>query len=195
MAAHPSVLSTSNGNDFLAEIYRRYWPGLCRHLHANFGNGPPSPEDIAQSAFSNLAELDDPQIMRDPRAFLYRTARNIALRQHQREGIGRRISGLASAALEETADEINPERILIAKERCELLDGALHAMPAERRRMLILNRLHGLSYAEISRRTGVSQTHVKRLVAHALTDCKQALDSRDSPFKDTTPRASRGKSA
>lgn len=164
-------LGTAEGP--LAELYRLYWPGLCRYLRSVFGNGPPTPDDIAQMAFSNLMGLATLDHVRDPRAFLYRTARNIAIRQHEREGLARRIGRAQGSA---GTDEIDPERILIAEERYELLNQALMRMPPERRRLLLLNRLHGLSYAEIARRTGISQTHVKRLVAQALFDCKHRLN-------------------
>jgi DNA-directed RNA polymerase specialized sigma24 family protein len=38
-----------------------------------------------------------------------------------------------------------------------------------------MNRLQELSFAEIARRTGISQTQVKRLVADAIVQCSAAL--------------------
>lgn len=160
----------------LREIYQRYWPDLCRYINRTFGKGPPEPEDIVQAAFSNFAALEDRQAVRNPRALLYCIARNIAIRQHQREAIFVRTDGEEETGREaQIPDEMDPERVLLGRERFALLDEALARMPQERRKALIMNRLHGLSFAEISRRTGISQTQVKRLVAWALTDCKRAL--------------------
>lgn len=159
----------------LRDIYRRYRSDLCRYISRAFGNGPPEPEDIVQAAFYNFAALENPQAVRNPRALLYCIARNIAIRQHQREAIFVRDGAEQAHVDAENSDEIDPERVLMSEERAALLNEALTKMPEQRRKVLILNRLHGLSYAEISRRTGISQTQVKRLVAWALTDCKRAL--------------------
>jgi len=48
-------------------------------------------------------------------------------------------------------------------------------MPVKRRRMLVLNRFDGLTYAEISRQSGLSQSAVKKHVMKALTDFNKAL--------------------
>jgi RNA polymerase sigma-70 factor (ECF subfamily) len=45
--------------------------------------------------------------------------------------------------------------------------------------MLIMNRIHGLSYAEIARQKGCSQTLVKTVVARALVACERALREAD----------------
>ncbi|MEM7191050.1 MAG: sigma-70 region 4 domain-containing protein, partial [Pseudomonadota bacterium] len=51
----------------------------------------------------------------------------------------------------------------------------LEAMPAKRRRILILARVEGLSFAEIARRTGLSPTAVKKHAARAMVDLDAAL--------------------
>ncbi len=63
----------------LKQLYERYWSDLCRHIRATFGAGPPDPQDVAQSAFARFLSIDDRQAVENPRAFLYTTARNIAL--------------------------------------------------------------------------------------------------------------------
>ncbi len=160
----------------LAGNYHAYWAELCRYLKGRFGDGPPEPQDVAQQAFIQFAAMDDSAEVQNPRAFLYRIAINLATRQHQREGmISRYNADHAEEARESYIDDVTPERQLMARERMDILNGALEHMAEEPRRMLVLNRMHGLSYAEISRRTGVSQTQVKRLVAEALMVCKKSL--------------------
>lgn len=48
-------------------------------------------------------------------------------------------------------------------------------MPARRRRVLVLNRIEGLSFAEIARRLGLSPTAVKKHAARAMADLDAAL--------------------
>ena len=60
-----------------------------------------------------------------------------------------------------------------------LISSALWSMPHKRRRLLLMNRVDGLSYAEIARREGLSATVVKKHVAKALAGCQQALREHD----------------
>ena len=55
---------------------------------------------------------------------------------------------------------------------------ALRTMPEKRRRIFILNRLEGLSYTEIARRTGIGRTAVTKHVARATADIDAALGER-----------------
>ena len=61
----------------------------------------------------------------------------------------------------------------MAKERLAVLANAIRALPEERRRSFIFNRLHGLSCAEIARRTGYSDSAIKKHIALAM----EALDA------------------
>lgn len=67
-------------SDALAGLYERYRRELVAFVRMKVG-GPPEPEDVAQQAFVNYAALDDPAAVRNPRAFLYRTAANIVTNQ------------------------------------------------------------------------------------------------------------------
>ena len=57
-------------------LYRDHWRGLCGRLRKVFGNGPPEPEDLAQTAFAKLIEYTDPATLEDPASFLFRIAIN-----------------------------------------------------------------------------------------------------------------------
>jgi RNA polymerase sigma-70 factor (ECF subfamily) len=72
-------------------------------------------------------------------------------------------------------DDCDGESVLLLKERHRILEAAIRALEPERQRVLVMNRIHGLSFAEISRRTGISQTQVKRLAADAIARCNEAL--------------------
>lgn len=160
----------------LGDVYRRYWLEVCRYVGRTFGAGPPDPEDVAQTAFTRFAALEDPGRVENPKAFLFATARNIVVDHHRREATR---NGYAreqvAAAREDAIDAVDPERVLLAKERLALLEEVLWRMPRKRRRMLIMSRFDGLSYAEISRRTGVSLSVVRRHVERGIADFQKAL--------------------
>lgn len=160
----------------LASLHRDHWRDLCRYLAVTFGQGPPEPEDIAQLAFARVAALEDFRSVENPKAFLWRIAQNIAVSEKRSQAVRQRrpqnFGGLASG---QQGDEVTPERLLAAREQIAAVAAALDAMPAKRRRMLVLNRIEGLSFAEIARRTGLSQTAVKKHVARAMIDLDAIL--------------------
>jgi RNA polymerase sigma factor (sigma-70 family) len=156
-----------------SQAYASDWRDLCAFLRARFGPGPPEPEDIAQQAFFNLGEQTADRQLESPRAFVFRIAINLmhdARRQLRR----------ANAALDDTttlaADE-DPdlERALIAKQQVRLLQKVLAGLPERHRQYLTANRMDGLSFAEIARRDGVSESLVRKTVEEAAAVCQRAV--------------------
>lgn len=160
----------------IAELYQKHWAELVRFVSRTFGPGPPEPEDAAQAAFEHYAALLHPEEIDSPRAFLYRTARNYVLDQKRRLKVRARFA--ASADAEEftgSRDELDAERVLSAKERLAILEATIRNMEPRMQEVFVLNRIHELSYAEISRRKRIAQTVCKRLVARGLLICERAL--------------------
>jgi RNA polymerase sigma-70 factor (ECF subfamily) len=157
----------------LSDLYQVHWQGLCGYVRAQFGPGPPEPEDVAQSAFIRFAAAD-PQHIHNPRAFLYATARNLVIDHHRRE---QRV--VAHEQSEQSAEdrvyELSPENVLLQAERFRILAQALERMPLKRRRLVLLNRFEGLSYAEIGEQFGMSAENVRKHIERTLAECLRAL--------------------
>ncbi|NOZ38249.1 MAG: sigma-70 family RNA polymerase sigma factor [Gammaproteobacteria bacterium] len=173
----PVQNSTKSGKyESLSNLYSRFWEDICKYVNSTFGSGPPDPEDIAQAVFTNYAALDNTAEIENPRAFLYRSAHNMVVSHHRKAATRRRymVEQKNNNPIRER-DDIHPERILITRERLALLERVMWEMPAKRRRMLVLNRFDGLTYAEISRQSGLSQSAVKKHVMKALADFNKAL--------------------
>jgi len=163
-------------HDKLRHLHDRFWGDICKYVNRTFGSGPPDPEDVAQDVFTNFAALDNPAEIKNPRAFLYRSAHNIVISYHRKFATRRRyILEQKNCDLTTERDDIHPERLLITRERLSLLERVMWDMPVKRRRMLILNRFEGFTYAEISRQTGLSQTAVRKHVMRALADFHESL--------------------
>ena len=158
------------------QLYRVYWQDLCGHLRRMFGAGPPEPEDAVQAAFIRYAALEEPQQVRNPRAFLLVTARNIILDQKRRSG---RHVAYAKAVLAENSgpqlDDISPERVLLEKERFEVINEVFRTLPEKQQVILTLRRQHGYTYQQIANETGWSYGDVYRQMDKALASLSQAL--------------------
>lgn len=158
-------------------LYRQHFTEIRQYIAKNFGAGPPDPEDVIQATFEKVAAIGDLRTLRNPRAYLYRVAHNTAVSHYRRRATRDKYFDPFKVGDEERfTDDSHPERVTLARERLALLDAAYRELPALQQELLVMHRIHDLSYAEIARRKGMSQTEVKRQVASAVTACHEHLD-------------------
>jgi RNA polymerase sigma-70 factor (ECF subfamily) len=163
-------------------LYVRHWTELCHYIRRQFGCGPPDPEDVVQETFVKFAALENRHTIDNPRAYLYRTAHNVLIDERRRLELGKKITVDVESL--SAGDDRTPERVLVAKERLDLLTRTLLAMPDTRRRSFLLNRLHGLSAAAIARMTGYSESAVKKHIGLVLSELEAALTVREHAAGD-----------
>lgn len=173
----------------LPELYQSYRAELVAFVRAKFGAGPPEPEDVAQQAFANFAAQAQGrhETITNPRAFLFRIAHNLVINERKHQQVGRRFLEAAPDPKEicEARDDFNPEVVLSGRQRYRLIEQVIRGMPEKRRRILLLNRLEGLSYAEIGRRLGLSESVVRKHAALAVRECAAVLlDAQEPGRKD-----------
>lgn len=169
----------SNDSAIVDRAYRRYRESVRRYVARTFGPGPPDPDDVVQAAFERFATTDEPGAIGNAYSFLVRCCRNIVFDQRRRQKVR---AGYAADVFvtESQIDELDAERVLSAKERAAIVATAIDSLDQRRREMLLMNRVEGLSYAEIARRLGVSDGLVKLRVAEALQACREAVDAREA---------------
>jgi RNA polymerase sigma factor (sigma-70 family) len=177
--------AAETGAEPLPEHYGRYRAELIGFVRSKFGAGPPEPEDVAQQALANYAALGPHETVTNPRAFLFRTAHNIAINDRKRLQIGRRFFESAPQAQEicEARDDFNPEVVLIGREQYRLIEQVIRDMPEKRRLILLLNRFEDLSYAEIARRLSLSESVVRKHAALAIRECAAVLLEAQEPSR------------
>lgn len=152
-------------------LFRTEGPKLVRFLR-RFGAAV-SPEDVAQESFARLFAAE-PRNVISPRAFLFRTARNLAIDQMRRERAApvRPSEHLVAAAVSPLA---SPEEGKVAEEECAALEAAIAALPERERLALLMRRVDNLSPEEIGAQLGLSPRQVRRLIAQALAAIAAAL--------------------
>lgn len=160
----------------LSELYDTHWKALCRYLRAQFGAGPPDPEDVAQIAFTRFATAATAEVV-NPSAFLYATARNVVIDYRRQERRSKAHDAEIAAPAENNVYGLTPEDVLLQGERFEILAQALESMPAKHRRLVLLHRFEGLSYAEIGQRFGMSAENVRKHIERTVAECVRALES------------------
>lgn len=159
----------------LARLFAAEAPRLVRRLRRF--RGQVAPEDVVQSAFAKMLEVDVSGVD-DPRAYLARLTDNLAIdevRKRQRAGFAL----VNDASLEHLCAQtaLTPEEMLIEGERFSHMTGAFLALPRKERLAVVLFKLKGLSHEEIGRRLGIPRHSVPRYLSRALAKCAAAMQA------------------
>jgi RNA polymerase sigma-70 factor (ECF subfamily) len=166
----------------LADLYGHYRAELLALVRRIIGRGPPEAEDIVQQAFLNSATRAA-GAWANPRAYLHRTAHNLAINGSKRERVRRKYvtADADPKEIQEERADWDPEIVVQDRERYALVKAAIRALPARRRLYLLMNRVEGLSYAEIGRRMNLSESVIRKQVALAVAACTAALREAETP--------------
>ncbi len=137
-------------------------------------------DDLVQESFLRLLRARAAGPIGNVRAFLFRTARNLALNhlRHRRhahpEGLGKIDP---TSVLDERAD--TPEAVA-RRQELEILQEALQSLPERCRQVFTLRRLHGVPQKEIAARLGISEKTVENHSLHALQRCVAFFREREA---------------
>jgi RNA polymerase sigma-70 factor (ECF subfamily) len=156
--------ATAARDQFLGGEFRRSYGWLTASVHRLVGSRNDA-EDLAASAFTELAGMEDVSHIRQPRALLTTIARRLTYEFWRRRDLER-------AYLEQLAlADASPEEICIAIDELLRIDAALQGISANAREAFILSQFEELGYAEIAERLHVSVSMVRKYLAQALTAC------------------------
>ncbi|RYY03634.1 MAG: sigma-70 family RNA polymerase sigma factor [Gammaproteobacteria bacterium] len=171
------IVSTSTKEAYVRDIYLQHREELCCHIVKKCGVKFSEAEDIVHSAFARFVGMESPFAVENPRAFLYTTSYNIAIDLKRHNQVQHKYTQAVVDNDSEIVEALGPEREVEGKQRLGIISRALWGMPKKRRQLLMMSRFDGLSYAEIARQVGLSETVVRKHVSNALADCHKALQA------------------
>jgi RNA polymerase sigma factor (sigma-70 family) len=133
-------------------------------------------EDLTQEAFVRLMRGAPAAALRDPRAYLFRTAANLAADHWRAQA--RAVPAAAEEAGEGAADTRPlPDRALLSREELAVLRQAVAELSPRTREVFLLHKEQGLSHAEIATRLGIAKNTVVVHMVRALGICRRALEN------------------
>lgn len=186
MEAAPSLPSAaSNGEAIDVErLFREHNAALLRFISAKVGSEQEARE-IAQEAYVHLLQLNHPAAVSFLRAFLFKTAANLAIdRLRQR---GRRSHLVSMPELDFATFELTPERQISGEQDVAVLSAAIARLPAKCRQAFLLHRVHDMRIEEIAERMGIGACMVRRYIARGLDYVRQSFDAAGQQGKETQP--------
>lgn len=168
---HPSVHSPDAESDpWFTENLLPHEAALRSYLQRSFASLPDK-DDIVQEAYQRVLAAQRKGIVRFPRAFLFTTARNMALDTLRRMG---RVSLEAMTPLNESLlmePSRDPAESLLRHQELELLAEAVADLPQRCRDVVLLRYLEGMSYKEIAARLAITPETVKTHLSKGLQRC------------------------
>jgi RNA polymerase sigma-70 factor (ECF subfamily) len=137
---------------------------------------PEDVEDIAQESFIRVLEAGSQGKIDYPKAYLYRTARNLAFNKltssaHQ---LVDAIEDLPDADVLASTTTLEDE--IGAQRRFELFCRAVAQLPEQCRTVLILRKVYGLSQREVADQLGIAVSTVEKHLAKGLLRCADYMN-------------------
>ena len=166
-------------------VLTRYYRELLNFL-SRAVNDRHAAADLAQESYVRVLALQQSgEHVAEPRALLYRTARNLVIDRHRRgavrgqaldtddNGAADLFDSLAAPAASE------PETAAMSAQAVEAMLAVIGELPLRCREAFILHKFDGLPQAEVARRMGISVTMVERHIKLAMQACRRCQDAQD----------------
>jgi RNA polymerase sigma factor (sigma-70 family) len=152
----------------IAHLFHEHNRALVGYLRARLRSEQEAKE-VAQEAYVRLLQLQKPGTPGLFRAYLFKTATNIAIDRLRRRGVQQRAAQAELfESLSASSSSDDPADQLLARERTEQLLRCLEELPARCRQVFQMHRLEGRDQRAVADRVGVSERMVRRYVTYAL---------------------------
>jgi len=179
--------------DGISGLFLKHRSALMRYI-SRFIRQPQDIEDIVHETFLRTYAAEINTQIRSPRAFLFKTAKNLAL-NHLDKCSTRLTDYMGDLdTLQVSVDTISTEARAESQERFIAFCRAVRRLPLQCRRVFILRKVYGLSHKEISEQLNISVSTVEKHLASGIIKCQDYMRSRgyDSNASTTAGKARQG---
>ncbi len=136
----------------------------------------PAAEDVLQRLWLKVQQIEDVAV-RNPRAYLFRLASNLAIDHRRAEAARQRIQAKAETYLWGPTASASAETSVIDRQALARVLEALEALPDPGRTMFQLNRFEDRRIVDIAALYGVSTTTVENHLRRVLARLRVARES------------------
>lgn len=138
----------------------------------------PDIDDLVQESYARLLRAKEGGRVSYAKAFLFTTARNVALDFFRRRKVVA-IDGVADLReLSVVEDRPDAAEAVNKQQELELLSEAIRALPGRCRQVLTLRLLYGMSHKEIAAELRISEHTVKAQLAKGMRRCADYFEER-----------------
>lgn len=136
-------------------------------------------EDVVQETYLRACKAEKNTEILQPRAFLFRVARNLALNELKKKS--RHITDYLEESEEHSHEHVTPnlEDELAAREHLGLYCEAIAQLPTQCRRVCLLRKVHGLKHQEIADRLNLSRASIEKHLQKGARACRIYIQERE----------------
>jgi RNA polymerase sigma-70 factor (ECF subfamily) len=151
---------------------------------ARFFSNQQDIEDVAQEAYLRAYVAEQKKEIEQPKAYLFRIARNLALTQLTRKSkkITDYLEESDASVVIECGAAADSE--VEAQESLGLYCEAVAALPEKCRQVFLLRKVHGLAHKEIAERMSLSVSSVEKYLLRGILECKAFVQEREGRVPD-----------
>ncbi len=126
-------------------------------------------EDLVQDVFERLAGPAAEADLLKPDAFVFTLARNLVRDRARRLHIRAQANSVAIDKIDLSCERPRPDRSLELTQLVQQVEQALGSLNPNSRRVFLLHRLHGISYAQIAMHMKISISMVEKHIMSAIS--------------------------
>lgn len=159
--------------ELVARLFREHNQALLRFLAMRLQSHQEAKE-VAQEAYVKLLNLDQSQAISYQRAFLFKTAANLAV--DRLRGRNRRERARETGLFDELREAPTPEHETLVAQEVAHLEKLIAELPAKCRQAFLLYKIEGLEFRDVATRMNLSERMVRDYVVRATLYCRAGLD-------------------
>ncbi len=170
----PSDDARALSQDDIKALFKNHNEELVRYLTSRLKSHEEAVE-VAQEAYVRLLRLDDTSTIGFLRAFLFRTATNIAIDRIRRKGLAQ--SDLDQEAPHQVKEmfAFTPERSIAAKQALSRVLECVSTLPPKCRHAFVEYKFRNRSYDDIAQEMGLTSSMIRKYVLRALVHCSDKM--------------------
>lgn len=177
-SADKITIAVGAGGEVIGQLFREHNRALIRFLMNRLRSSEEA-ADVAQEAYARMLQLDSPGTISYLRAFLFKTAANIAIdRLRSRKAEVRRAE---SWLIDGFTTSLPTEQHISDAEELRLTTAYIEELLPQHREALLLSRFEPLSTSEIAARMGISERTVQHYIVESLVYIRSRLDRAARP--------------
>ena len=156
-------------------VVARYYQELLNFCWRSLRNREAAADLVQESYARVLGEA----AVREPRALLYHTARNLLIDQHRRATLRQHeaLDALPDTAHPAAPRHLQPEQALESRQDWQACVAAIDALPPRCRDAFVLHIFEELPHAQIAARMGISVSMVEKHIARGMLSYQAQLRS------------------
>lgn len=167
----------SENNRWFAEEVQPHESSLRSYLRAVFPSLPDI-DDLVQEAYARLIRARETGRVGYAKAFLFTTARNVALDLFRRRKVVSIECQADLSSLGVIEDTLDASEAVNKQQELELLSAAVRDLPERCRQVVTLRLLYAMSHKDIARELSISEHTVKAQLAKGMRRCADFFEQR-----------------